>query len=287
MNKENIHQTIQQFIATGKTKAVFPFLKKQDLSTEQSAAVAVIETAFNKLQKDSLKGTLSYKDERLQRNKINDQLLSIFHVEGVTSYSSKKTSNLSKLGVGLLLLAIAGIFIWGFESIQHTCPSFPKEKRHKIIIMPFENVAGGEAKSQTRLRDKMNQLASENKLSTHVGLGTSLDVNTNNATLIAQNCKANVIIWGTYSSDVDSLQMTLHYKFAKMPEERKLGDIIATKEVLDVLLEGTMLKTQEDALLALCGVIALREGHKAQAEKWFSQVNQKEQMDTQLLEALR
>lgn len=287
MNRESLHQTIQELIAAGKTKDVFSFLSEQNLPTKQSATVALIEAEFNELQKASLKGILSYQEERLQKNKINNQLLSLFEVEGISRNTPKKTSNLSKLVVGVLLLAFAGSVIWWFDSVKHTCPYYPKEVRNKIIIMPFENVAGGTAKPQTVLRDRINQLASKNNLSTHAGLGTSLDVTTVNATLIAQNCKANVIIWGTYSSGKDSLRISLNYKFAKSPEENKIGEVIAVNDVMDLLQEGKMLKMQDDAILSLCGVIAMREGNKIVAKKWFEKVNDKEPLDEQMLNVLK
>jgi len=286
LTKENLHQTIQALIADGKTKEVFSFLKKQDLPAQQSATVALIEAEFNDLQKSSLKGILSYQEERLQRNKINNKLLSLFQIEGTTSSASTTSTTLSKILVGLLLLAFAGGVIWWFESVQHTCPAFPEEVRNKIIIMPFENVAGGTAKPQTVLRDKINQLTSKNNLSTYAGLGSATDVTPRNASLIAKNCKANVIVWGTYSSGTDSLRINLNYLFTTQPQKNPLSEVIAVKDVMDLLKEGTVLKTQEDAILSLCGIIAMREGNKEVAQKWFEKVKEKESMDKEILDAL-
>lgn len=287
MTREHLHRTIQTLIADGKTKEVFSFLRKQDLSAQQSRTVALIEAEFNELQKSSLKGILSFQEERLQKNKINDKLLSLFHVEGTTNSTPTKSSNLSRILVGVLLLAFAGGVIWWFDSVKHDCPSFREEVRNKIIIMPFENVAGGTAKPQTILRDRINQLALQNKLSTQAGLGTSLDVNLNNATLVAQNCKANVIIWGTYSSGTDSLRLTMNYKFMREPQKNKVGEVIAVNDVMDLLREGKMLKLQDDAILSLCGIIAMREGNKGVAKKWFEKVKKKEELDQKILNALQ
>lgn len=286
LTREKLHQTIQALIADGNTKEVFSFLRKQDLPAQQSATIALIEAEFNELQKSSLKGVISFQEERLAKNKINDKLLSLYQAEGSTIHPPNKTSNLSRLLVGVLLLAFAGGLIWWFGSVQHTCPSFPKEVRNKIIIMPFENVAGGVAKPQTVLIDRINQLAHKNNLSTVAGLGASKDVNRRNASLIAQNCKANVIIWGTYSSS-DSLRINLNYHFSNDPQKNKIGNLIEVKDVMDLLRQGKILKTQDDAILALCGVIAMREGNQSIAKKWFEKLKEKEEMDRQLLDALQ
>jgi len=286
LTKENLHQTIQTLIADGKTKEVFSFLRQQDLPSQQSATVALIESEFNELQKSILKGVISFQEERLQKNRINDKLLSLFQIEGVTNNTFKKRSNLSTLLVGLLLLAFAGGLIWWFDSVKHTCPSFPKEVRNKIIIMPFENAAGDIAKPHLILQDRINQLTKKNNLSTYAGLGAAKDVNMWNASAIANNCKANVVIWGKYSSS-DSLRINLNYHFSTAPQENKIGEFITVKDVMDLLKKGEMLKTQDDAILALCGIIAMREGNKSVAKKWFDKVNQKEQLDRKFLDALK
>lgn len=207
-------------------------------------------------------------------------------MEGTPNSTSNKPSNLSRLLVGALLLAFAGGLIWWFGSVQHTCPYFPKEVRNKIIVMPFINVAGGVAKPQTVLIDRINQLAHKNNLSTVAGLGSAKDVNRRNASLIAQNCKANVIIWGTYSMS-DSLRINLKYHFSHSPQEHKVGTLLEIKDVMDLLQEGEMMKTHDDAILALCGVIAMREGKEIIAKKWFEKVKEKDQLDRQLLNALQ
>lgn len=69
MTREELQQTIQALIADGKTKEVFSFLKKQDLPAQQSSTVTLIEAEFNELQKSSLKGIISFQEERLQKIK--------------------------------------------------------------------------------------------------------------------------------------------------------------------------------------------------------------------------
>jgi len=283
--RENLHHTIQELIAAGNTKDVFPFLRQQDLSAQQASTLALIEADYKDLHKSKLKGIISYQEERLQKNKINDQLLSLFPVESATNTKANKTSNLSKLLAGFLLLAVAGGMIWWFGDVQHTCPNFSEEVRNKILIMPFTNVAGGTAKPQVVLRDRINQLTTKNKLSTEAALGGSTDVTMRNASLIAQNCKANVVIWGTYSA-IDSLRINLNYHFSNDPQKNKIGELVEVKDVMDLLKKGQILKTQDDIIMSLCGIIALREGNKEVAKKWFEKVDQKEALDERLLGVL-
>ena len=285
MSREKLHRTVQELIAAGKTKDVFSFLHQQDLSSDETKSLALIEESYQDLQKSKLKGIISYQEERLQKNKINDQLLSLFPETRIASIQTHSSLNLSKLLAGFLLLAIAGGMVWWFGKVQHTCPSFSKSTRNKILTMPFTNVTGGTAKPQVVIRDRITQLTAKNNLSTEAALGTSMDVTMRNASLIAQNCKANVVIWGTYS-DTDSLRLHLNYHFSKDPPEHKIGELIEVKEVIDVLKKGQILKSQEDAILSLCGIIAMREGKEEVAKKWFDKLTEKEQMDRELLDAL-
>ncbi len=286
MTRENIHRTVQELIAAGKTKEVFTFLHQQNLPIQQVNALALIEASYNDLQKAKLKGVISFQEERLQNNKINDKLLSLFHIEGTAKSIPKTSSNLSKFLVGGLLFLMAGGIVWWFGAVQHSCPSFSKEVRNKILVMPFTNVAGGTAQPQVVIRDRINQLTAKNNLSTEAALGTSTDVTMRNASLIAQNCKANVVIWGTYSSGKDSLRLHLNYRFKDQPQQNKLGELVTVKDVMDLLEKGEILKSQDDAILSLCGILAMREGKEQVAKKWFEKLSQKEEMDRSLLRVL-
>ena len=140
MSREKLHRTVQELIAAGKTKDVFSFLHQQDLSSDETKSLALIEESYQDLQKSKLKGIISYQEERLQKNKINDQLLSLFPETRIASIQTHSSLNLSKLLAGFLLLAIAGGMVWWFGKVQHTCPYFSKSTRNKILIMPFTNV---------------------------------------------------------------------------------------------------------------------------------------------------
>jgi hypothetical protein len=77
----------------------------------------------------------------------------------------------------------------------------------------------------------------------------------------------------------------MEYYFTKAPEANVLSQLVTLKDVTS-LQKGTMLKSLDDAIFSLCGVIALREGNNALAKKWLEKVGKKEQMDMEVLKAL-
>ena len=108
---------------------LIPFtLSKADILFQQKIPVffGLFEMGIGRIALVSAALSVASSIYFLQKNKINDQLLSLFPEVGVASKQSNSSSNLSTLMAGMLLLAIAGGMIWWFGKVQHTCPSFSK-----------------------------------------------------------------------------------------------------------------------------------------------------------------
>ncbi len=288
MSKHPQYEQLQALIASGQTKKVFNRLRSEKLNAATSQALTVLEASYNDLQQAKIKGTLPYAELQLRKNQINDKLLALLR-EGLSDAPTTLAGNrLLKIGIPIAaILLLGGLLGWFFLWPSYDCPVFRSSANNKILILPFENVADRPAKPQVSLRNRINQLTEKNNLSTDAQLGQAIaDANKNDALAAAKKCSANVVVWGNYSSGQDSFRVVLQYYFLEKPQWDNPGQLVTLKDVTG-LQTGTMLKSLDDAIFSLCGVIALREGNNAIAKKWFDKVVGQEPLDKDMLEAIQ
>lgn len=281
-----MNNQLTTLITAGKTKEAIAFLRKQSLPNSVSKKLNLIEAEFNKLREEETKGVITFEEKQLRRNRVNDKLLSLFENDAAAAGSSK-FRNWLLLILPLILLVLGSLFWSKNNTPTYECPKFPTEFNNKILILPFENVGSETARPHVILRDKINTLTAKNNLSSVAKPCSPIaNVTIAEAPEIAQECEANLLIWGNYSARTDSIRMTLNYYFTDTPEESKLGEMLALKDVTG-LQSGKMLKNLDDAILSLCGIIAVREGNEPIAKKWFEKVKKKEDFDREILGKLK
>jgi len=269
--KPYIINQVRKLIAEGKTKKVFDLLKIH-LSHAQSE-LAIIEAEYNELKNAELKGTLSSEAIQLRKNQINNKLLSLLENE-----PSPISTTLSKNNLWKIILpfgVVAAMFgLWFLFSNTQNCPTFPPDFKNNILVMPFENVGNlqNTAKPQTILKNKINQLAKENNLSSIALLNENFESMSNEkAHSLGENCYVDLLIWGEYSSRANSIYLILNYSFTDQPDWNLSYELIALKDVT-AIQSGQMSKSLDDAIFSLCGIIAIRENKNELAEKWFDKV---------------
>ncbi|MFK7808558.1 MAG: hypothetical protein AB8F74_12205 [Saprospiraceae bacterium] len=282
LNKQKIKNHIRQ----GEFKSAFQEFKNTDLPKSQKTAITLIESEYNMLLQETAKGLIGNEEKQLRLNRINNKLLTLLDEEAVaeTIGTNKKIFPLV-LGLGFLL-ALASYFFFTNQS-NNSCPSFNKISTNKILLIPFENVGDGAlAKPHLILRDRIEALSIKNNLSTNVELGESIkNLSISKAPEVAKKCGANVIIWGKYSNDDDSVRLILQYHFLDFPDWSKYDDLVVLKDVTGIQ-QGTMSKKLEDSIMSLCSVIAIRQGKKELTKKWLGEVEEKEALDLRLAKIL-
>ena len=287
MDNPSIYQQVNDFIQAGNTEAVFSFLEGQELTASLSKALTIIEAEFRELEESELKGTLDIQDIQVRKNQIHDKLLTLAEKAERKQRTSKTDGRLLWIGILVVLLSGAGIIAWSFfKGDTYDCPDYPQRVKNKILIFPFENVGNVDAKPQIVLRDRINQLATEFDLSSSALVGNQVEnLSIDKVPTVAERCDANVLIWGTYSLSNDSLRMVLQYVFTEFPEWNNLGEVVALKDVTG-LQNGRMVKSLDDAVLSLCGVIAARKGDATLTKRWLRSVKEKETLDRKVLDKL-
>ena len=273
-------QTIRDLIVEGKTKKAIEALKSFFPEKSTQRTLYTIQSEFNQIRKRELAGTKTSEEVQVAKNKIHDKLLAILDGQLIDEISNTSKLRGILAPIGVLLFCFLGYWYLNNSTIE--CPSFPEGYKNNILIIPFENVGEKVAKPHLALKEKINTLTKKNNLSSFAKIGNS-DISFDSELAIdcVNQCDANLIIWGTFEHS-DSIRIAMNYFFKN---EFKSEDI-SSKNVM-ALKSGKMLKGLNDLVLSLCGVIALREGNKPLAEKWFDKVSNKEAVDEVLLEHLR
>lgn len=282
MNKEIIN-----LIQNNKTKEALLLLKKESLSIESKKAVSLIESEFNLLNQEILKGTIGFEEKLIRRNRINDRLLSVVQTDSNLEISNAKKRQPIYFYLLPFLLIFMSFVVWNFMmSNRQSCPTFKDSQVNKILLIPFENVGSEKANPEIIIRDKITKLTFKNNLSTSIKLGERAESLTiEDAPNLAKHCNANVIIWGKYSNTADSINLILQYHFLDQPDWSNMGELIVLKDIT-AIQNGKFLKNIEDAILSLCSVVAARQGNTTIAKKWLNKINVKDKIDLKLKEVL-
>jgi len=285
MEKSKIQEELSRLIAAGKTKDAFEWLNSQELDKQSNNTLVIIQAEYKELLRIERKDTLSASDIQARKNRINDKLLSLFDAEIPDRATSK--SNALKIVLPILALLIGGLFFWLYNKPNYICPTFKEELNNKILVLPFIDLGDAKRKPELPLVNRIQDLVDKNNLSTSAQIGAEFEnITKAQAHELASQCLANVIVWGDYQAiGEDSTQVTLQYYFLEKPDVKNLSESIRIKN-LSSLQNGKMFKNLNDAILSLCGILAMRAGDEALAKKWFNKVKHKEAMDEELLKVL-
>jgi len=277
-------RTIAKYLAAGRFHDAVVFIRDKVRDTTLEARLDVLEAEYRQVQRDHQKGMLSYEERQVRINRLNDRLLSIIQPPAAATGPTKKRRVI--LSAALILAVISVLGWWVYRAQASDCPNYPPDISNRVLIIPFENVGGGEARPQVVIRDRINELSTDNQLSVRAQLGNPTSIAAlDEAPMAAEVCEANVVVWGTYAFS-DSIRLVLNYYFMDQPAISNTGQLLSFRDAIG-LQSGKMLKALDDAILSLCGLIALREGNDKLAEKWFEKVNHRERMDRELLRILQ
>jgi len=277
-------RTIAKHLAAGRFQEAVSVIRDLDPDASLESDLDVLEAEYHQVQRDHQKGVLSYEERQVRVNRLNDRLLSLIRSSGPAAAQKKRPRIIWITGV---LIALSAVAVWWIMAERTPdCPSYPPNISNRVLVVPFENVGGNEAQPQVVIRNRINELSTNNGLSVRAQLGNPASIAAlDEAPMAAENCNANVVVWGTYAAS-DSIRLVLNYYFMDQPAISNTGQLLSLRDAIG-LQSGKMLKDLDDAILSLCGLIALREGDDKLAEKWFEKVKHTEPMDREALRLLR
>ncbi|MCB9308070.1 MAG: hypothetical protein H6565_15840 [Lewinellaceae bacterium] len=292
---------------TGKAlRAILDHLEKDARFAETTRVLQLAEANYNAARQQELKGILSFQEAQRQYSQINDALLSTLDTIAAgppaqrTLGAPPDKSVLYKWLIGAAVVLALGLLLglW-FSSRQSdagtgtkqeaSCPAFAGAGQ-RVIILPFQDLANSPASPELTIQSRIRELSGKNEFPTQVEILGNYDVKKNNpdirtATSIGQRCMADLVIWGLYEKSPDSIKVDIQYVFTKSGELGRSDGFLAFKD-LPSLRDGRMVRGLDDAIFALCGLMAIQEKKGALAQQWFKKVHNPQETDRMLMKKL-
>ena len=295
MTKTEIIQKVKQLIIEGKTDdsldVLIPFLESDERYKELLTTAQIIQSNFNELQQQQLRGTIDRDDYTLEHNKIKEKILGLLDEleEGVTKpVLSRRMKTWLPVLIGLVL--IFGIW-WmigdnknrkDFTAKFPPCPAFEEPSDFNLLILPFLKKSGAEALFDFELKKKIDDFSGDlkKKLRTLIHKDYPQEdlrnIDFDLAGQIGNECQAGMIVWGDYEQLTDNYLVSISYKF--LGDQDSLGhelslegssETVSLKSVSGIQNEGSLTGNIEAILkMVLCMVAYSNEAYELVAQQW-------------------
>ncbi len=271
---------------TGKAlQTLIPALEQEPRYASTVRTLQVLESNYNAVRQQELKGILSFQEAQRSHSQVSDALLSILNdlQSGRVPNVRKRSNRMTWLIIGILLL-LAGIggFLYStsFKGKMpgDGCVEF-SGSGPKVLILPFKNVARGAAKPELVIQSRIQALSNNKNFPISAEILAKMTLSsfnangTRDAETLAHRCGADMVIWGYYEHS-DSLYIDLRFFSLRHPGSAfETG--FQTFRNLPEVQSGKLLTRMDDAILAVCGVLAVRSGKADVARAWFGKMQEK------------
>jgi hypothetical protein len=252
-----------------------------------------IQANYMQVRQMEQKGVASTQEVRQAYSQVNDSLLAALddlEAGRVPGPLGSRFPIRLWVAAGVLVLVLAGAAYW--LRYRPVCPGFT-ETAPRILILPFQNVGiSKDYKAEKVIQLRISDLSTKNKFPLEARvLGTaaldSRDPDLDAARTLCEHCDIDMVIWGLYDGSKDTaIQLTANYFFAQKDDEAGGTGFQSFRNITD-LQQGKMLKSLDDAVFKLCGVMAIRHHNKALARKWFEKIKSPDAEERKVLEQLR
>lgn len=289
MSKIQTIQKVRKLVAEADLKqaleVLVQFLEKERGQFEDlTDSVIQLQSQYNKIKIDEVKGIISANDAQLRYNQLNQKILDLLEVlnSGKTLKSRNKTNSLKRILPFALVILIAGavlgvIFVNKkntppINDTAFSCPKFEPDSAFKILLLPFRPLAGGLQNTHLAIQERFGDLRTQWKINTDTEV-LEIDVKDNkiypgdydDASKLGKNCIAQLIIWGTTElpSSGDIITRT-KFKFLESGDRFsfkrlniKEGSQIDTVTSLSLIAaQGIITEKLENSMRLIFGLVA-------------------------------
>jgi len=271
---------------TGKAlQTLISTLEKEPRYAATVRTLLVLESNYNAGRQQELKGILSFQEAQRSYSQVSDGLLSILNDlhSGRVPNVRKRSNRMTWIIIGiLLLLASVGGFLYSTSfqgKVAGGCSVEFQDGGPKVLILPFKNVARGAAKPELVIQSRIQTLSNNKKFPVSVEILSKMTLSsfnangTRDAETLAHRCGADMVIWGYYEHS-DSLYIDLRFLALRNPGGAFETGFQAFRN-LPAVQSGKLLTRMDDAIFAVCGVMAVRTGNADVARDWFGKMHEK------------
>ena len=214
MELKEIIQLVRGNLLKGKTEEALTeigsFLDKQGTAAiDEYNLVIKLTNQFRQTKQSEQANLISFEDAQVVYSQINNSLLTLVkdleNPKNKAPLLKKKRPIWPFLGLGGLLLAIAGYFLWP-STDSESCPTFTPDTEFDILVLPFNPLTGDEVTPTHRLFEiGLNRLIDDYNLTGEanvesyaesIALQEDYPTGAQDARGISEDCGSQLIIWG-------------------------------------------------------------------------------------------
>lgn len=287
-------QAIRELLRQGETgKALgvlIGLLEKDSLYKDNLLrTLRVAEANYNAVRQQELKGILTFQEARREYSRITDTLLSVlddFESGKVPAPGAAAAPGRQRMlylaGAGVLLLLVAAFALWKLRGKPQGCPEFNRKDALHILILPFDNLGGKEAKPALLIQDNIQNLTEKAKIPAEVKFSTrELKAGdfSQNAEDIGRRCNADLVIYGKYKAfEKDSIRVRMGFRFLKGGGLAGSGPFMTFRDITEVQPTRDL----QDAVFSLCAMIAVRDRNWPVAKRWMDKIKEKDEAESRM-----
>ncbi|MBK8966216.1 MAG: hypothetical protein R3D58_23320 [Saprospiraceae bacterium] len=247
----------------------------------------VLEGEYNAVRQKELKGIIPFAEAQREYNRINDALLAILDdleagripAEAVRS----RGRNFFLVLIGVLVLALAVFaLIQVFGNKKPVCPEFTDAAALPVLIIPFDPLGAQSAPVELRIQESISTLTGKAGIPVEVRIAGRRE-NDRSALNIAESrgktCKAALVIYGQYLAfSADSIRVKLGFINLKPGGKAGTLPFSTFRDITEVAAPRDL----QDALFAVCTMIAINEEKWDFAQRWMEKIKDKDAAEVQM-----
>lgn len=248
----------------------------------------VLQGEYNAVRQKELKGIIPFAEAQREYNRINDAMLAIIddleagRIPTGVVRSQGRNIFLALIGVVVLVLAVFAL-TRAFKSEKPVlCPEFTNADALPVLIIPFDSLGKESAPVELRIQESISTLTAKAGIPVEVRIAMR-QKNDQSALEAAENrgkaCNASLVIYGQYLAfSADSIRVKLGYINLKPGGKAGSLPFNTFRDITEVAAPRDL----QDALFAVCTMIAINEEKWDFAQRWMGKIKEKEADEIQM-----
>jgi hypothetical protein len=301
MNHSPVLDTVQELLSQGDTgkalQVLIQLLEQAGNQSEYLRTLRVVEANFNAARQQEQKGILDFGEARRIYAKSNDAILSVLEdlKAGRNKREPEENSKFTRkltLILGIITLIFLALAAWNNYRKNtpgrlgdSACPEF-RSKGFKVMVLEFQKLSGEDSKPELGIKTRIQDLTTKNNMDTDVRIlpAKAFDNATpdqQQALELANQCQADMVIWGDYEKLADSINVDIRYSLAD--SNWPPGAAIQTfKNISELKSDRMKISNLDEAVFRLCTVMALHENKLDLAQKWLNKIQHPTQRELEM-----
>ncbi len=208
---------LRKLIAKGNTSEALEFLMNDEYGQSHQKEILILNSRFNSIKSQNIKGVLKNEDYNLEINKINNDIIDLIEQIDKNVQHPIKRIKYKKHLILLPIIAVLGIayFYWSSEpDLEVGLSGFKSPDNYNILVFPFKNKASIDIEDLLCMR--LDQFKIDNSIEIILDCQKSMDfeevITYDLSKEIGNKENAKFVLFGSTYQETDSINVNLKYQ---------------------------------------------------------------------------